>query len=264
MMVPVVRVWAAPKHGHKYLVTADLSEAGPDSDPQSVSVWDATEKWKPVQAAHLYTRRVRPGELGILAAILTKIYGGDNNYALLVPEKNSTGGGMFIERVRNHWNLYRRTTFGKVEQEETIMLGWSTDAFSKGPMLEDAYRMLGEMGKSDHCPVNSEEMLLQLMAYEERIKADVQGRTKVDWGHKPGTHDDCVTDFCIAMRIIKHEHEKLSTCKIEKPVIASQLQSLRKFEKRANHDRNSRGIASQKAPSIQDLKRKFGGGPRHA
>lgn len=228
---PVWRVWEPPRAGEKYVLSADPSEGNPRSDPLSASVWKCTDKYKPKQVAQLHMVRLKPGEFAVQCACMANVYGN----CLLVPECNNDPGGTFTDRVRNYSNLYVRTVLNDQSEEPTTKLGWRTDRFTKGPMLETAYRVLAEcaaqkvsLGVSDDgeelsmnwCPFSSRVTLQEFIAYEERLVVKMDGTKKTEWGAKRGATDDCVMEAVIGLRIIRHEYEKISTCKFA-PVVAS-------------------------------------------
>lgn len=222
---PVWRVWETAREGEKYVMTADTAEGNPKSDPSDVSIWKATDPERPLQVAQLHMIEIKPGNLAIQACCMAHVYGN----CLLVPEINNTAGGIFIDRARNYENLYKRITFDKQTEQETEKIGWMTNRYTKGPMLDDSYKMLmnmaitfGEDGRN-WCPFSSRVTLQEFMAYEECIERDKDGVAKTIWRAKKGEHDDTVISSAIGFRIIKHEIDKLSTCKLPKEMLVKQV-----------------------------------------
>jgi len=232
---PVWRVWELPKHGEKYLVTSDSAEGNKQSDMNVSDVWKVTDPQKPVQVAQLRIRLIKPGEHAVQAACMANYYGD----CLLVPERNTTAGGIFVERVRNYKNIYTQVKdVGDLDVKETTKLGWSTTNTTKGPMLETCYKRLqefaamGSEGEENWCPIKSAFTLHELMGYEERVVKRENGmKSTVVWGGRAGAHDDTVITCSIAMQIVTHEYEKISACILKKNVPVSH--ELSELEKKA-------------------------------
>ena len=227
---PIWRIWEIPTHGEKYVISADLSEGNPGSDPHSVTVWNCTNQERSYEAAKLHMRLIKPGALAVQACCMATVYG----ECLLVPEANNTGGGMFMDRSRNYVNLYSRLKSGDSEAErETDKLGWFTNRYNKGAMLDNAYRMLshmanmkipsidknGELVVRNFCPFNSRAVIREFIGYEEKIERDKNNIPSIVWGAASGSHDDTVMEACIAFRIINHEYEKISACKLKQNTV---------------------------------------------
>ena len=264
---PIWRVWELPIAGQKYVLSADIAEGNPRSDYQAASVWKCTDKQKPKQVAQFHMVRLKPGEFAIQCCCMANVYGD----CLLVPESNNDPGGTFTDRARNYKNLYSRLVLNDQTEEQTTKLGWRTDRYTKGPMLETAYRVLAEcsaqnipLGLSEDgeplsmnwCPFSSRVTLEEFIAYEERLAIKIDGSKKTEWGAKRGANDDCVIEAAIAMRIIRHEYERISACKFA-PVVAS--------SHRNEHDLGNAGAKSDRAfskwkkqPSMKSLRTKHG------
>ena len=229
---PIWRVWEAARDGEKYILTADISEGNQKSDPHSASIWKATDPLLMVQVAQLHMTLIKPGSFATQCCCMANVYGD----CLIVPEQNNTGGGMFLQQALHYKNLYRRQKKVDTEtREETEKLGWHTDRYNKGPMLDNAYRMLGKMaavrlpdgedenGKTifkNHCPFKSRATILEFEGYEERLKRDPKTEiAKTEWGARLGSHDDTVIEACIAFQIVSNEFFKLSACKLSSRMV---------------------------------------------
>lgn len=255
---PVWRVWKTPEPGHKYCLAADAAEGNVESDFQEASVWDCTAVDKIHQVAQLHIRTLKAGEFGVQCACLATLYG----KCMIVPEAQSVGGGMFIDRIRNYPNLYHRITVGKDEEIETDKLGWHTNDSTKGPMLELLYKTLGHMAAQGHCPVRSRFTLVELMAYEERvIRRGFNQTVQVIWAAKRHQHDDCVMEMAIAFKVAIHENDKLLSLRL-KPVVVDSPE-LTEMEKKAGVMAGERRpfAGLKKKPSL-GLLRRMGYGPR--
>jgi len=234
---PVWRVWEKPIHGEKYVLTADIAEGHPKSDFQVADVWKCRDQKRPVQVAQLRIRELKPGFFGQNCCCLAYCYGN----CLVVPESLNAGQA-FIDRTMRYENLYTRITFGNQEERQTQKLGWSTNRSTKGPMLENAYKLLAQYSVtktedgSMFSPFRSRATLNELQSFEEKIIRRKDGTTKREWSGRPGTHDDCVIAAAIALRIINHEYEKISTCNIVERVVKA-LPDLHHVDKQKHEQR---------------------------
>ena len=223
---PVWRVWEKAIHGHKYALSGDIASGNEKGDPHSLTVWDCTEQNFPYEVAKLHMTMIKPGSAAIQGCMMATIYGA----CLLVPECNNTFGGIFVEKARNYRNIYSRLrSKDEAEEVDTTKLGWFTNAFNKGAMLDNAHTMLTQMARAkraatdrdglpvvwNFCPFNSRDTLLEFISYEEKLVFRANGEANTEWGAKAGEHDDCVMDACIAFKIINHEYEKITTCKLK-------------------------------------------------
>ena len=224
---PIWRIWEMPKHGRKYILSADIAAGNVKSDPQSLTVWDATDQHFPYEVAKLHVVMVKPGPVAIQGCLMATIYGN----CLLAPECNNTFGGIFVEKARNYRNIYSRLkSKDEAIEVDTTKLGWFTNPFNKGAMLDNAHTMLTQMTRAlkpttdrdgmpvawNFCPFNSRDTLLEFISFEEKLVFGSNGQARTEWGARSGAHDDTVMDCCIAFKIINHEYEKITTCKLEK------------------------------------------------
>jgi len=261
---PVWHVWELPTHGQRYILPADCAEGNPDSDKNSASVWNVTTPGKEYQAAHLNMRLLKPGAFAVQCCMMGNIYG----KCLIANEVNNTAGGIFVDRARNYGNLYTRITADKLNEKQTKKVGWFTGPASKGPMLDELYKLLSlwqatidPQTQMDFCGIRSRTTLLELIAFEERIEKQKNGLTRVIWGARAGANDDCVMEMGIGMRVARHERYKLSTC-IMKTDMLDGLQSSREFEQRR---RNGHAAFTnlKPQPSLDQLRQRAIGKPWH-
>jgi len=233
----VWRIWEEPMQDEKYVLTADVAEGHPRSDFQVADIWKCTDPKRPVQVAQLRIRQMKPGDFGQNCCCMANCYGN----CLVVPEALSAGQA-FIDRTMRYVDLYRRSTIGKAEEKITGHLGWSTNRNTKGPLLENCYKSLTQFSvmknkdETPFCPFKSRYTLREFESYEERIVRKLDGTTKREWGGRPGTFDDCVIAAAIALRIINHEYDKISTCNID-PLVIKTLPDLHDFDKPKNASR---------------------------
>ena len=261
----VWEVWEAPKHGEKYVLSIDAGEGNERSDPTAMSVWKCTNRLRPVQVAQLRTRAIRPGDAGVQAACMANFYGD----CLVVPERNTTAGGMLVDRIRNYCNLYTKILTDTRRKKQTKKLGWHTQTGTKGPMLDNMYKYFSEWSTlltKDGKPwsgVRSVITLNELQGYEERVLHDKEGHfQKIEWGARAGAHDDTVMEMAIGLQVIRGEYHKIKTCRLEKKKVASPL--LSDLEKEAAKG-NSRAFTSyKKKKSLRELSHKAHPERRHA
>lgn len=262
---PVWRIWHLPKTGHKYILTGDISAGNPDSDPHSLTVWDCTEQDFPFEAAKLHMTEIKPGPIAVQGCLMATIYGN----CLLCPEANNTFGGIFAEKARNYINIYQRVKFDdNIEEKDTTKIGWFTNAFNKGGLLDNAYSMLNKMANTkrvdnhdglqvirNFCPFNSRDTIREFMSYEEQIRVNDNGVRKTDWGAKSGEHDDTVMEACIAFKIINHQYEEISACKVKKKnvKINENLNRIRRMSEKTSTNR-----PFSRMPKQEGLRQRFG------
>jgi len=215
--VPLWEMWEAPKDGEKYVMSIDAAEGNADSDFQCADIYRATRKTEIRQVAQLHMRQLRPGEFALQCGCMANIFGN----CLVIVEVNSTAGGIVIDRLRNYTNIYKRLRQGKTNEDETEQLGWYTSPGVKGSILENLYRTLSQYGQAN-CPFRSRKTIRELMGFQEYIKRSRETKlARVIWKSSGGGHDDTVMAAAIAFRIIIHQNDKLSTCKLPKYGVAS-------------------------------------------
>lgn len=227
----VWRIWEKPMEGEKYILSVDIAEGNVESDFHSASVWKCTDKAKPMQVAHLHIRQYKPGNLALQVCCMANVFGN----CLVVPEANNTGGGMFLDRARRYVNMYKRIDQATQEDKPSEKTGWFTSKHNKGPMLDNAYKMLQQnalmrekTGSVDdegmpvyrnYCPFNSRPTLGEFISYQEKLDRDKNGISKVTWGAPHSGHDDCVMEAVIAWKVIQDEFSKISTCKLSRSAV---------------------------------------------
>jgi len=229
---PVWRIWERPRDGEKYIMTADIGEGNPKSDPHSVDIYRCTDQKRPKQIAHLHITEYKPGNLALQACCMANVYGD----CLIVPESNNTGGGMFIDRARRYVNMYKRIEVSTQQDKPLEKVGWFTSKHNKGAVLDNSYKMLqmhatmkmptmefdedDEVITENYCPFNSRVTLGEFISYQEKVVRDKNDIAKVVWGAPHSGHDDTVISTVISWKIIRDEFSKVSTCKIEKSMLA--------------------------------------------
>lgn len=266
-------IWEAPKNGNRYIISADVAEGNKVGDFTSITCWNASDQNAWYEVATIRTRQFKPGELAIQAGCLSKIYGGKqkHKYCLLAPEKNAAGIA-FIDRLRNHKNIYRRVKADQQIDVQTDLIGWHTSEDTKARMIADMHHAMRKMFNKTKtitvdgntkivtlCPFRSEARLQEFMGYEERIRRNPAGFVKTEYGARRGSHDDTVMDACIAARIIQKEYSKITACILDQKEEKS-LQNMSiidqaiKREQEANAKRNR-----VSRPTLRQMKERFYG-----
>ncbi|RLA43766.1 MAG: hypothetical protein DRR06_11280 [Gammaproteobacteria bacterium] len=264
---PVWRVWQLPIEGEKYVIAADIGAGNPKSDPQSVSVWKCSDQTRIKQVAQLHMTRIKPGELAQQSCCMGNVYGN----CLLVPERNNDPGGTFCDRARLYSNLYKEVTIDKETEQTLTKIGWRTTRFNKGSMLEAAFKSIQTMAAeqiatgmdskgmvqyANWCPFSSRVTLQEFIGFEERLEIAKSGDKKIVWGGKKGSHDDCVLEACIALRIINHQFGIISSCVLPKIMEVSAPDNHYLGEKTKPRSRAFAGLRTQ--PSLAELRNRHG------
>jgi hypothetical protein len=265
---PVWRIWEKPRDGEKYIMTADIGEGNPKSDPHSVDIYRCTDQDFPKQVAHLHITQYKPGELAIQACCMGNVYGN----CLLVPESNNTGGGMFLDRARRYQNMYTRIEISTQEDKPLEKTGWFTSKHNKGAMLGNAYKLLqqhnvarvpsGELDEhgmeimKNYCPFNSRVTLGEFISYQEKVERDKNEIAKVTWGAAKSAHDDCTMSTVIAWKVIRDEFNKISSCKMKKKPVRIKKDEHYLGPKQKKRSSSFSGLRKQS--SLKNLRRSRG------
>jgi len=175
-----LKIWEHPEPERHYIIAADVCE-GRKQDWHVQQVWglpmnpdelpEMVAKWKNCTIDAL--------EAGQVAWQLGLYY----NTALLAVERNGPGVSMldFLKHAtgphdRNKgWmrtgypNIYRdHGPLAQVKKQVKAALGWRTQGTSKRAMLEQAQRMIHDLGLVIHCPDTINELLGFKWDYDKR------------------------------------------------------------------------------------------------
>lgn len=169
-------VWEKPNPTEEYVAGADTSEGLDTSDPNGVGIM-ARSNMRQVAAIH---GRWTPRELATRGVELCAEY---NNAVLGVERQNH--GHAVIERVCDlgYQNLYYHID-GKI--------GWSTDKVTRPLMLEEMYDSI--VDGVDNRWVRDRDMLKEALTFT---------RQGTKWEASPGSHDDCLIKWMIALMVRK-------------------------------------------------------------
>jgi len=172
-----LRVWLPPLPGKEYIVAVDTAGGGSDGDYAAVQVIDLATG---MQCAELQ-QRLGTLELAHVAAALGREYGGANQAALLVVERNNHGAGVlaYLDAMEHYARVY----------EQAGGAGWLTSAGSKPAMISRMGALL----------VESPELFLsrRLMQECRTFVAYSGGKT----GAVNGAHDDCLMAMALAQAV---------------------------------------------------------------
>lgn len=123
-----VKYWKNYVPNHRYAIGADTSE-GIGRDANTFVVIDFTTG---EIVATYANNRIAPDLFGYEL----KRVGAEYGNCLLAPERNNTGMAT-VTAIKDYPNLFRETTWGTVDEKETVRYGWSTNARTKGTMVFD-------------------------------------------------------------------------------------------------------------------------------
>lgn len=176
-------IWEKPLKDFKYVLGVDPAE-GLGGDNSVIEVFNA---YTGEQAAEYATNHMPPGDLGLLAMDIGKMY----NNALIVVEANNHGHAT-LQAIRNkYWNLYYRKAFDKVTDESKDALGWVTNSTSKPRLvdnLEEAVRTLS-------ISVRSEDLIKEMKIFVQTDEPNKKG-----FGAEGSGHDDRVIACGLAVQ----------------------------------------------------------------
>lgn len=168
-------IWEKPLKDFKYVIGVDPAE-GLGGDNSVIEVFNA---YTGEQAAEYATSHMPPGDLGLLALEIGKMY----NNALIVVEANNHGHAT-IQALRNkYWNLYYRKTFDKVTDESRDSLGWVTNSTTKPRLVDN----LEEAVRTQSISIKSEDLIKEMKIFVQTDEPNKKG-----FGAEGSGHDDRV------------------------------------------------------------------------
>lgn len=192
-----LRVYDAPKRGHRYVMAIDASEGIPGGDFGVIQVLDRST-WS--QAA-VFRAQVRPDMLSKKAFNIGIWY----NCALAAPEVNGPGLVTTLGlRDLGYPNIVHRSAInvdaGVVK--ETDELGWHTNSKTKPLLISGLESALREI----LIVVKDKQTLDEIKHF---VVKEITDQGYVQYGGAPGWHDDCVISLAIAIHFAKTLPESL-------------------------------------------------------
>lgn len=175
-------IWDKPLKDFKYVLGVDPAE-GLGGDNSVIEVFNA---YTGEQCAEYATNHMPPGDLGLLAMEIGKMY----NNALIVVEANNHGHAT-LQALRNkYWNLYYRKAFDKVTDEQRDSLGWVTNSTSKPRLVDN----LEEAVRTQSISLKSEDLVKEMKIFVQTDEPNKKG-----FGAEGSGHDDRViaTGLCV-------------------------------------------------------------------
>lgn len=169
----LLKIFATPIKGKKYMIGADVSEGLEIGDASSAKILD-----EDLNEVGLFHGKLDPDHFGEVLVELARIY----NNALLIPEINSMGSTTLqaIKRA-GYLRVWMRSVQDEIqESKETAKMGWRTTAANKQQLLNGlitAYRdgdlkirdieVLREMskvvrGENGHVDLNGKDRVVAL------------------------------------------------------------------------------------------------------
>lgn len=250
-------LWSIPKNGHHYLMTMDTAEGNPKSDFQVADIWDCTDLLRIEQVGQFRKRTIKPGDFVELCLCMANCFGD----CLVCYEVNNTSGGTVRDRSRNYSNLYRRAGRKTEIVNETDLLGWYTDQWSKPTALEEAFSLMRDWQRLTEpwCGIRSRHTLIEMMGYEEKIDRDVNGNSRRTWAPRQGCNDDTITTFYVMSYIVRLENHLLTPAKLRDITAPdAELSPLEREAREKNREKNAERIPLRKQPSLRQLSVKRG------
>lgn len=179
-----ISIWKLPREGRNYVVAVDVAE-GVGGDRSVISVIDRLTL---EQVAEYASDQINPTDLGDLACKIGYFF----NKALLAPERNNHGHTT-IQRIKDNRypNIFRMVSFDETRDKRGKKLGWETNSKTRDLMLDE----LEDCVLEKTTKINSAKLKSELQSF---IITD-KGKREA----KPGTHDDRVIAFAIALKICR-------------------------------------------------------------
>ncbi|MNS62780.1 hypothetical protein D3C72_958540 [compost metagenome] len=176
-----LEVWRRPLPGKEYFIGVDVAKGKADGDYSCATVWDADKNLCGMWHGH-----VDPDALG--NPVLINL-GNWYNEALIAIEENNHGLTTINAMKQSYWNLYKRTSFDKVTDQEREELGWLTTPRTKPLMIDNMAKLIRE--KVIGC--KSERMIKECIKYVVGENGDTNAASG---------NDDTVTSSAIILLVM--------------------------------------------------------------
>lgn len=176
-----LEVWKRPMPGKEYFIGVDVAKGKADGDYSCATVWDADKNLCGMWHGH-----VDPDALG--NPVLINL-GNWYNEALIAIEENNHGLTTINAMKQSYWNLYKRTSFDKVTDQEREELGWLTTPRTKPLMIDNMAKLIRE--KVIGC--KSERMIKECIKYVVGENGDTNAASG---------NDDTVTSSAIILLVM--------------------------------------------------------------
>ena len=176
-----LEVWKKPVAGKEYFIGVDVAKGKEGGDYSCATVWNADKDLVAMWHGH-----VDPDALG--SPVLINL-GNWYNEALIAIEENNHGLTTINAMKETYWNLYKRTDYDKVLDEERQELGWWTSTKTKPLMIDNLAKMIRErlMG------CKSERMIKECLKYVIGENGDTNAASG---------NDDTVTSSAIILLVM--------------------------------------------------------------
>ncbi|MNH83822.1 hypothetical protein D3C73_362270 [compost metagenome] len=176
-----LEVWKRPMPGKEYFIGVDVAKGKADGDYSCATVWDADKNLCGMWHGH-----VDPDALG--NPVLINL-GNWYNEALIAVEENNHGLTTLNAMKQSYWNLYKRTSFDKVTDQEREELGWLTTPRTKPLMIDNMAKLIRD--KVIGC--KSERMIKECIKYVVGENGDTNAASG---------NDDTVTSSAIILLVM--------------------------------------------------------------
>ena len=182
-----LRIYRMPEPGHNYVLGADAQkgkiqiESKGETDFSGMQIIDMRD----LSVVATWEGRMDPDLFGLECMKVGMFY----NNALVGIELNDGVASIARMKAEGYYNLYRKVTIDRVEEQPTNQLGWWTDAKSKLKMIGFLTKYIREgLGE-----IPDKQTLKQLTTYVY----DDNGATNA----QEGCHDDLVIPLAIALQL---------------------------------------------------------------
>ncbi|HET9255392.1 MAG TPA: hypothetical protein VFO16_09350 [Pseudonocardiaceae bacterium] len=205
-------VWEAPRKGHRYVVSADIS-SGQKLDYSVADVTRVSTLREPAeQVAQFRTNTIDESDFAYILDAIGRLYhsgiGGDDQHALVAVETNAMGVSTVRELTKHigYTNVFIWKYWDVADdKDQSRRFGWTTSQRSRPIMLQHYVHLIRQVDPHTGWPdyrVNSPATIEELSAFQS--PGPLWMAEAVD-----GAHDDCVMAGAIGQIVIKLEYESL-------------------------------------------------------
>lgn len=182
-----VKFWHLPRPGFRYVIGVDPSD-GEGSDNTDIDVWEIPTLPTDVkrQVAQFYGK-MRPDHGAELCKKIAEFY----NSAFVGVENNMLSFILFLSKIYD--NYFMEVKIDKKTQKRTTTLGWSTNAQTRDPMIDDFIILF----EDDAIEVNSGVTISEMKTFVKKENGKRE--------HADGKHDDSLFGGMIALQMRKYE-----------------------------------------------------------
>lgn len=185
-----IRMYELPQPRETYVVAVDAAGGGQAGDYCVVMVGKIRKDISGIEQVCVYQSKVETMQLADIAIKLGYFY----NEALMVIETGASGHGTSVASIvkEEYLNLYRQIRTTRYLDEEKEEIGFSTNAKSKGALVDNIGNWLGKWDSA-----KAEWLIMPRLIIHDRVTLEELNRFQIDpktgvAGAPKGSNDDLV------------------------------------------------------------------------